>query len=322
MIDSFGRNIEYMRISVTDRCNLRCKYCMPEDLPEISHSEILRYEEILEVCRAAIRLGIRHFRVTGGEPLVRRGCLDFLRLLKDLPGAGQIMLTTNGVLLESCVPALRDMGIDGVNVSLDTLDRGVFQSLTGTDALDQVMRGIEASLAAGLRVKINCVLMRGINDEEFCPITHLAARYPLDVRFIESMPIGEGSKFSPVPEEELISRLQKEYPDIAQDCERRGFGPARYYSHHSLQGEIGFISAMSHCFCETCNRVRLTSDGLMKTCLYYGQSTDLKPILRGDMKGGALEDTIRDTVARKQERHAFHQGIRSQERRNMSQIGG
>ena len=322
MKDSFGRNIEYMRVSVTDRCNLRCQYCMPEDLPDIPHPEILRYEEILRVCEAAVRLGISNFRVTGGEPFVRRGCVDFLGELKKIPGVASVMITTNGVLLEQYLPALRDIGIESVNISLDTLDREGYRKLTGADAFDKVMLGIEAAVAAGFRVKLNCVAMRGVNEDQFLPIAGLAGRYPLDVRFIESMPIGEGKGFAPVAGSELMGLLSKHYPGMEENRSRRGFGPAVYYEHERLKGQIGLISAVSHGFCENCNRIRLTSDGLLKTCLYYDQAADLKPILRQAGSGAALDEAIREAVVRKQEKHHFREGSQEAERRGMSKIGG
>ncbi|MCL1805704.1 MAG: GTP 3',8-cyclase MoaA [Clostridiales bacterium] len=322
MKDSFGRDVEYMRISVTDRCNLRCKYCMPEDLPDIPHPEILRYEEILRVCAAATRLGIRNFRVTGGEPLVRRGCVDFIRKLGELPGVGKLMLTTNGVSLERCVPELVEIGIDSVNISLDALDRENYRMITGYDVFADVYRGIMAALAAGLRVKLNCVAMRGVNEEQLLPIAKLAARHPLDVRFIESMPIGAGKGFDPVTGKEIVALLEKHFPGLEEDRERRGFGPAAYYMHKDLLGRIGVIDAVSHGFCESCNRIRLTSDGLLKTCLYYSETVDLKPILRRGGDDSALEMAIREAVAHKKEKHLFHEDRQEAEGRKMSQIGG
>ncbi|MCL2122140.1 MAG: GTP 3',8-cyclase MoaA [Clostridiales bacterium] len=311
-----------MRISITDRCNLRCKYCMPDDLQEISHAEILRYEEILRISEAAIRLGINNFRITGGEPLVRLGCLDFLRALRALPGVGQLMITTNGVLLESHIPALQEIGIAGINISLDTLDREVYRTLTGADALDKVLGGIKAAVAGGLRVKLNCVAMQGVNEEAFLPLTELVVQYPLDLRFIESMPIGSGIGFTPVTGDTLLALLQRHYPGIEESHERRGFGPARYYSHPRLQGQIGIIDAVSHGFCENCNRIRLTSDGFLKTCLYFGEAFDLKQILRQGGDDDALCEAIRKAVENKQEKHFFRQDPAQGEQRKMSQIGG
>lgn len=322
MKDTFGREIDYLRVSVTDRCNLRCKYCMPEDLPDIPHTEILRYEEILRVCEAAAKLGIRNFRVTGGEPLVRLGCVDFLREMKKIPGAGKLMITTNGVLLEPHLQALRDIGVDSLNISLDTMDREAYLRLTGADAFDKVFHGIEAAVGMGLRVKINCVSMRGVNEDSFMDIAALAERYPVDVRFIESMPIGAGGAFEPVPGDELAALLRRKYPGLAESGERRGFGPAAYYAHERLQGQIGLISAVSHGFCDRCNRLRLTSDGLLKACLYFGQATDMKPILRRGGDAAALGAAIRDTVNNKPEKHLFRGEAGKAEQRKMSQIGG
>jgi len=295
---------------------------MPEDLPDIPHEEILRYEEIMRVCAASVNLGINNFRVTGGEPLVRRGCMDFLRMLKSMPGAGRVMITTNGVLLEQFLPELCAIGVDGINVSLDTLNRSVYQELTGSDAFDKVYRGVEAALAAGLRVKLNCVAMRGVNEDDFVNLASLTERYPLDVRFIESMPIGLGGGFNPVTGSELMDLLQKKYPGFVENHDRRGFGPAVYYRHARLKGQIGFISPISHGFCESCNRIRLTADGMLKTCLYFDYAIDLKPVLRGGSDEDTLIATIRDAVAQKQERHFFRDETQARERRNMSQIGG
>jgi cyclic pyranopterin phosphate synthase len=327
MLDSFNRDIDYMRVSITDRCNLRCKYCMPEDLPDIPHDEILRYEEISRICRLMIGLGIRNFRVTGGEPLVRKGCVAFLKELKSLPGVGDVMLTTNGVLLERYIEDLRDMGINSINISLDTLAREVFSELTGRDEFDSVIRGIEAAVEAGLRVKINCVVMRGVNIDELADIAGLAERYPVDTRFIESMPIGSGSDFEAVPGDEIIQILWKKYPDLTKSVQRRGFGPAVYYQHDALKGTLGFINAISHNFCETCNRIRLTSDGFLKACLYYDQAVNLRSFLREGYSDMELIGVIKDAVAGKRERHLFQGGDRSGEdpeadKRKMSRIGG
>jgi cyclic pyranopterin phosphate synthase len=295
---------------------------MPEDLPDIPHSEILRYEEILRVCSAAVRLGIANIRVTGGEPLVRLGCIDFLRSLRGTPGIEEIMITTNGIMLEQYVRDFHDLRIGSVNVSLDTLDRETYRQITGADALDKVLTGIEAAVEAGLRVKINCVTLHGINEDAYLPLVELAAKYPLDVRFIESMPIGAGSGFAPMPGNDLIDTISKVWPGMVETGEKRGFGPAVYYTHTGLQGSIGFINAISHAFCDSCNRVRLTSDGFLKTCLYYGKAVDLKPVLRQGADEDALCEAIRSAVEKKPERHSFHTDTQESERRKMSQIGG
>jgi len=249
--------------------------------------------------------------------------MDFLRTLKTLPNAGRVMITTNGVLLERYLPELSDIGIDSVNISLDTLNRDKYRELTGADVFDKVFQGIEAALAAGLRVKLNCVAMRGVNEDEFLTLALLTERYPLDVRFIESMPIGAGEEFDPAPGNELLALLQKNYPGITENHDRRGFGPAVYYSHERLKGNIGLINAISHGFCDKCNRIRLTSDGLLKTCLYFDHSADLKPILRQGGDDDALLAAIREAVIHKQEKHFFRDGMQdAAEKRKMSQIGG
>ena len=195
MTDSHGRTIDYMRISITDRCNLRCRYCIPEEVPSIPHEQILRFEEILRICRLAGELGIRKFKVTGGEPFVRKGCLDFLRDLKALPHTEQVTITTNGMLLYDFLPELKAIGIDGINISLDTLNADTFQYLTRRTGLSEVMESIIACQESGIRTKVNSVLLQGINDEDFFPLMELAKKYPVDVRFIELMPIGYGKQY-------------------------------------------------------------------------------------------------------------------------------
>ena len=185
MIDSCGRRIDYMRVSITDRCNLRCRYCMPEDQPFIEHDQILRYEEIIRICRAATKLGVRNIKITGGEPLVRRGCCELIEQIKALPGIEHVTVTTNGVLLEEVVPRFREIGVDGVNISLDTLRPDVYAKITGRDSFDAVWRGLCAAVDAGLRVKINCVPLSGVNEDELCSLAMLARDWPVDVRFIE-----------------------------------------------------------------------------------------------------------------------------------------
>lgn len=189
MTDAYGRTIDYLRLSVTDRCNLRCRYCMPEDLPSLPHENILRYEELLRVCRAAAGLGIKNYKITGGEPLVRKGCPGFIRELKALPGVEHVTLTTNGVLLSDALEELAEAGIDGINISLDTLDPAQYARITGRDAFDRVMAGLRAALDRGVQVKVNCVPLGETGLEELLALAALAERYPLDVRFIEMMPI-------------------------------------------------------------------------------------------------------------------------------------
>lgn len=321
MKDSFGRDIDYMRVSVTDRCNLRCKYCMPHDLPGIPHEEILRYEEILRVCGAAARLGISNIRVTGGEPLVRRGCVDFIRRLKTVPGIRRVTMTTNGVLLGSSLGVLADAGIDGTNISLDTLDPEKYRELTGFDAFSAVWDSILRALEYPFPVKLNCVALKGVNDGEYPAFAALAERYPLDIRFIETMPIGLGKKFEPVTGGEILLRLREIYPDLRESLEKKGRGPARYYKSEKMRGSIGVIDAVSHNFCKSCNRLRLTGEGFLKLCLYHRGGVDLRTILRSGASDGELLAAMESAVLQKPEKHGFD-NAQTPEARGMSGIGG
>ena len=288
MIDKYGREIDYLRISVTDRCSLRCRYCMPEEgVKSLSHAEILTYDEILRICRCAADLGIRKIKLTGGEPLVRKGCASLAKQIKAIPGIEKVTLTTNGILLAEQLDALLDAGIDAINISLDTLDPELFKKVARRDGLEKVFEGIEAALAhPGLSLKINSVPV--IKEKEnFIGIAGLAQKYPIHVRFIEMMPIGFGKQFPFQDEESIKAVLEEAYGPMHAVNERYGNGPCHYYEIAGFKGKIGFISAMTHKFCSQCNRVRLTSEGFMKGCLQYQKGTDL----RGLMRGGCM-DTI------------------------------
>lgn len=321
MKDRYGRSIDYLRISLTDRCNLRCSYCMPNGADFLPHSQILRYEEILRVARAAIDLGIRNFKVTGGEPLVRRGAVEFVEQLKHLPGCDQVTLTTNGVLLEELALPLARAGVDGINVSIDALDPARYAAITGQDVLDRVLRGVQASLAAGMRTKLNCVLLAGA-EPEILPLAELAGRWPVDVRFIELMPIGEGSEGGGLSPSKARALLLERWPDLHPVNERRGNGPARYEASEHLQGRIGWIDAVSHRFCDQCNRLRLTSTGELKPCLCYDASVDLRALLRAGAPDEALREAIAQAVEQKPAHHCFDKSEEITERRRMAQIGG
>lgn len=322
MIDSCGRRIDYMRVSITDRCNLRCRYCMPEDQPFIEHDQILRYEEIIRVCRAAATIGVRNIKITGGEPLVRRGCCDLIAQIKALPGVEHVTVTTNGVLLADAVPRFHEIGVDGVNISLDTLRPDVYAKITGRDCFEAVQRGLYAAIDTGLRVKINCVPLAGVNEDELCNLAMLARDRPVDVRFIEMMPIGLGGFFEPVPVETVRAHVRETFPDLKPDPKKHGFGPARYFTCDALKGSIGFIEAVSHSFCTGCNRVRLTSEGFFKLCLYHDDGADLRVLLRGGADDDAIAEAMRRAILEKPRAHAFEQGQAAEESRGMSQIGG
>ena len=323
MRDAFGRVIDYMRVSITDRCNLRCKYCMPEDLPFIHHDDILRYEEILRVCAAAARLGIKTIRVTGGEPLTRKGCVDFIRALKAQPGIENVTLTTNGVLLEPYLDELAGLKLDGLNISLDSLNQDTYLRITGQDGFKKVWRSLNRAIEVGFRVKINCVLVKGVNETEILPFARLAEELPVDVRFIELMPTGEDAGLEGVSTEEVMGVLADKYPDLSPDASKHGFGPARYYTCGLFKGGLGLIDAISSHFCSECNRLRLTSEGFLKLCLYHNDGLDLRPMLRGGAGDGEIGAAIENAVLRKPEHHSFRDGSGIDGGINkMSRIGG
>lgn len=323
MLDQYGRSIDYLRISVTDRCNLRCRYCMPEPVDAVQHADILRYEEILRICRAAIELGITKFKVTGGEPLVRAGCTEFIAELKKQPGTQQVTLTTNGLLLEKNLDALADAGLDGVNISLDTTDNTRFQRITGYtgNGADTLLRVLEECCAKGLKTKINAVLLEE-TEADAPALAAVAEALPVDVRFIELMPIGFGTTMKRVSPEDILAALKERWPDLAPTDEKRGNGPAHYYKSDLLLGRIGFIDAVSHKFCADCNRVRLTSTGQLKPCLCYADSADLRTLIRGGCTDDELREALKISIYNKPRAHCFDTGAAVTERHAMSQIGG
>ena len=323
MLDQYGRKIDYLRISVTDRCNLRCRYCMPEPMAAVRHEDILRYEEILRICRAAAKLGITKFKVTGGEPLVRAGCTEFIAALKKQPGTEQVTLTTNGLLLEKNLDALTAAGLDGVNISLDTTDNVRFRSITGYtgDGADTLLRVLKACCANGLHAKINAVLLEE-TEADAPALAAIAAKLPVDVRFIELMPIGFGTAMKRVSPEDILAALKERWPDLTTTDEKRGNGPAHYYKSAALLGRIGFIDAVSHKFCAECNRVRLTSTGRLKPCLCYADSADLRALIRGGCTDDELKEALRAAVYAKPRAHCFGTDAAVTEKHMMSQIGG
>lgn len=324
MKDQYGRTIDYMRISITDRCNLRCRYCMPDGVELVSMGEILTYEEIERICRAAALEGIRKLKITGGEPLVRKSCVDLVKRLKAIPGIEQVTLTTNGVILEEYAEELAEAGLDGVNISLDSLDAGRYEWITGRNALGNVWKGINRALEKGLKTKINVVLQKGKNETEREALAELSKERPLDVRFIEMMPIGYGKEFRPVYNEEILQMLQEKYPDLMPDGSVHGNGPAQYYKIPGFCGSIGFISAIHGKFCANCNRIRLTSQGELKPCLCYGESYDLRGALRGGSEGNLkdIREIIQKAVTQKPKQHCFEQIQNITEEKRMVQIGG
>lgn len=323
MTDRYGRVIDYLRVSVTDRCNLRCKYCMPSGVQLTRHEDVLTYEEMLRICAVAAGLGIVNFKVTGGEPLTRKGLTGFVARLKALPGVRQVTLTTNGLLLPDALDAFCAADVDGVNISLDTLREVAYRNLTGCagGTPDEVRRAITACVDRGLKVKINTVLLEQ-TFEDITDIAALAQELPADVRFIELMPIGEGVTMKGVPMEAALLRLRERWPDLHPVDERRGNGPARYFASRGLLGRIGFIDAVSHQFCGDCNRLRLTSTGKLKSCLCYEEGVDLRTRLRTGADDGALREALCAAVEYKPQAHCFSQQGEITEHGSMYEIGG
>ena len=323
LADSFGREINYLRISVTDRCNLRCRYCMPEGIGLIPMGELLTYEEIAFICAQAVSLGIDRFKITGGEPLVRRGCPELIAMMRAIPGVGQITMTTNGVLLGENLEELLQAGLDAVNISLDTTDREAYREITGRDELERVLASIRKA-AGRLPVKINCVAQSGMNEDTPVRIAALAREMPVDVRFIELMPIGAAAKRKTVPNAEVLRGIENAFGKTEEDPESRGNGPAVYRRLEGFSGRIGFISAMHGKFCGACNRLRLTSVGELKPCLCYGDVIPLREILRDekDRKAERIREKIREAVRNKPRAHCFEKPAAVTESRKMGQIGG
>lgn len=322
LYDSSQRPINYLRISVTDRCNLRCIYCMPpEGVDHLSHEDVLRYEELYQVARAAAALGINKIRLTGGEPLVRAHLTRLVEMLSKIEGIDDIALTTNGILLGQCAASLKEAGLKRVNVSLDSLDRKRFSQITRHDRLDEVLDGLAVAQGVGLDpVKINMVVIRGVNDDEVLDFARRTIEDGWNVRFIEQMPIGEGKKLSFVPTSEVLERLRT-LGELGPCLSKRGNGPAKYFRFDGASGTIGFISPISEHICFSCNRMRLTVDGKLRPCLMSDDEVDLRESLRSGASIEELKGLIQQAVARKPKRHRLNEGI-SPTGRTMSQVGG
>ncbi len=324
LIDKYHRNLNYLRVSITDRCNLECVYCRPGGLiPILPHTEILTYEEILRIVRVGLGLGISKVRITGGEPLVRRGVFDFLQRVAQLEGIRDLSLTTNGVMLRDNIERIRAAGIRRINVSLDTLDPRRYHRITGRNCFDRVWQGIEEAHAAGVSpIKINVVALRGVNDDELTDMAALSLKYPFHIRFIEYMPMG------------MAARREKEKtmltPEIRRHVETLGKlspvhrsasdGPAERFRLEGAKGEIGFISAISQHFCRQCNRLRLTASGQLRSCLLSDRQVDLKTPLRAGCSDDDIAAIFFEAVRHKPSAHrlASQQDVKGQ----MSAIGG
>lgn len=369
MLDQFGREISYMRISLTDRCNLRCAYCRPNGFASVQHADVLRYEEVLRVCQQAVKLGITRFKVTGGEPLVRKGCLEFLQALKGTIGVEQVTLTSNGTMLAQCAESLAAIGIDGVNVSLDTCDREDFTRITGVDALSQVLAGIEKAVASGLKVKLNCVPLKKVGEAGVLELVRYAESIGVPVRFIELMPLACNGGLEAFTGEEVRKILENlcnlkatfsfdtkrkvaekekcalftlkgtgksagnvlSFPagqestkggPIEVNCDntrRLGNGPAVYYDVAGYSVPLGFIEPLHGKFCSSCNRVRLTSVGKLKLCLYSGAGLDVRDLLRSGASDDELFEAMQQAIYAKPKEHGFDSKAADF---SMNEIGG
>lgn len=340
MQDGIGRRIEYLRISVTDRCNLRCRYCMPpEGVKQVPHAQVLTLEEIYRITAILVRQGVRKVRLTGGEPLVRRNLCGLIDQLHRLPGLSEIAMTTNGLLFLEQAESLQAAGLTSVNFSLDTLDADRYDLITGScyeeaqgagegRRIERVLRGIDKALDLGMHTKVNCVPCKEWNGQDIESVASLAKERPVDVRYIELMPIGLGREYTGISSEEILRRLEAVYGEASRaDSSGQGGigGPATYYTFKGFQGRIGLISPLSHKFCSECNRVRLTCEGRLKLCLHYDTGLDCKPLLRTGASDEELTQSIREAMLGKPIEHHFTGGEDAEgavESRRMVQIGG
>lgn len=316
MTDGYGRTIDYLRISITDKCNLRCRYCMPEEgISHLLHSDVLSFEEIQRIVYIMEGLGIKKVRLTGGEPLVKRGVTELVRMLPC-----DVYMTTNGCELAKYAGPLKEAGLRGVNVSLDTLDADTFRALTGTDELDRVLDGIRAAKEAHLDVKLNCVPIKGINDHETESLCEYAKSQGLVIRFIELMPIGCAKGHTGIMSCDIITRLENAFGKASEDTSP-DTGPAKYYTFGNTGIKAGFISPLSHRFCDKCNRIRLTADGYLKTCLFYSNGTDLRRLIRSGADDEEIKHAIENAINNKPPAHSFGKES-AKDNRRMVQIGG
>jgi len=325
-VDHHNRKITYLRVSVTDRCNLRCIYCVPvNDLKLLNHGEILSYEEILKVLQAAAEIGIEKVRLTGGEPLVRRNVVHLVESVCQVSGFKDVSITTNGVYLKEKAKEIFDAGVHRINVSLDTLNPTKYAKITGRDRFHNVWEGLQEAEVLGFSpIKLNVVAIRGINDDELFEFAQLSRQRPYHIRFIEYMPIGQDSQWRPekyISSDEIKSELDTfsplhEVPRSTLD------GPAERYRFESARGEIGFISGLSHHFCPVCNRLRLTADGKLRPCLFADDEVDIKTPLRTGCSQEDLKGLFEEAIARKPRQHDAKSQGKSVGHRPMSAIGG
>lgn len=323
MKDKFGREIDYLRVSVTDNCNLRCIYCMDEkNNTFLKGDEKLTDDEIYKVIKASAGLGIKKIRITGGEPLVRPNIVKLISKINTIQGIEEIYLTTNGILLADMIEELSANGLKGVNISLDSLKEERFNKLTRVGKLEKVLKAIDKAIELELKVKLNTVIVNDINKDEILDFVKLTLERPIDIRFIELMPIGIAVNYKGVTNEEVLKIISENYKEYEEVIRSKSGGPASYIKLKDGKGKIGFISAISNCFCEECNRVRLTPEGFLKQCLHFNYGVDLKSKLREDISDEELKNIIYDNIYDKPEKHLFLEKSDHKELKFMNQIGG
>ncbi len=319
MRDRINRTIDYARISVTDRCNYKCNYCMPQGYTG-SKTDKMSREEIVNIAENLAKLGIKNIKITGGEPLIRKDIVDIIADIKAIPEIEQVTITTNGYLLERHLLRFSEIGVDGINISIDAVDRELYKNITGFDEVDSVLSALKSAIALKMKnIKLNCVLIKGVNEVEYAKLAALAKEEDVCIKFIEMMPIGMGKENEVYTLDELHDCLSAEFGELHELKKRYGNGPAIYYRPKEFKGKIGFIGAMTHKFCDKCNRIRITSDGFLKTCLHYSGKVDLKPHLFKESMGELIERE----VLNKKEEHKFGDELACDiENMFMSEIGG
>ena len=323
MKDKFGREIDYLRVSVTDNCNLRCVYCMEEkDNIFLKKENKLTDDEIYRIVKESASLGIKKIRITGGEPLVRPGIVELIGRINSIPGIEEIYLTTNGILLADMIDELAVNGLKGVNISLDSLNEERFNKLTRLGKLNKVLEAIDKAIALGIKVKLNTVIVNDINKDEIIDFVNLTKEKEIDVRFIELMPIGIAINYKGATNEDVLKVISENYSDYEEVVRSKSGGPASYIKLKNAKGKIGFISAISNCFCEECNRIRLTPEGFLKQCLHFDYGIDLKSKLRTGITDEELRKLIYDNIYDKPEKHLFLEKSDHKELKFMNQIGG
>ncbi len=322
LTDSFDRKIEYLRLSVTDKCNLRCVYCMPPNgVVSLEHREILTFEEVERVVRILAKTGLKKVRFTGGEPFVRKNVIKLIEKISHIDGIAETGITTNGILLEKYIDDLERIGVKRINISLDTADREQYVNITGFDSFGTVISAIKAAVDKGFDVKINCVPF--FAEQNYIDLAQFAVQHPVSVRYIELMPLGQGKSYKGVSSAVILKKLENKYGKAKKnDLLQKYKGPAEYYKFKGMKGSIGFISPISEGFCSNCSRIRLTADGFLKLCLHYDIGLDIKRLLRTGSGDKIIEEKIKEVLMRKPKGHSFGSLCENAENRKMIQIGG